>query len=88
MANLCLVFILWRSSNRVQLSFAIILLKKKELVALPNYVLALMCIVSVLCLFLMVQWVGLWCVIVAFPGHTHLVFINSQNKTVNYYYLT
>ena len=26
--------------------------------------------VSVLCLFLTVQWVGLQCVIVAFPGHT------------------
>ena len=27
--------------------------------------------VSVLCLFLTVSWVGLQCVIVAFPGHTH-----------------
>ena len=30
--------------------------------------------VSVLCLFLTVPWVGLQCVIVAFPGHTHLLF--------------
>ena len=29
--------------------------------------------VSVLCLFLTVPWVGLQCVIVAFPGHTHLL---------------
>ena len=28
--------------------------------------------VGVLCLFLMVALVGLKCVIVAFPGHTHL----------------
>ena len=30
--------------------------------------------ISVLCLFLMVSWVGLHCVIVAFLGHTHLLF--------------
>ena len=28
--------------------------------------------VGVLCLFLMVPWVGLQCVNVAFPGHTYL----------------
>ena len=28
--------------------------------------------ISVLCLFLAVPWVGLWFVVVAFPGHTHL----------------
>ena len=30
--------------------------------------------VSVLWLFLMVPWVGLQCVIVVFPDHTHLLF--------------
>ena len=30
--------------------------------------------VIVLCFFLKVQWIGLLCVIVAFPGHTHLPF--------------
>ena len=30
--------------------------------------------VIVLCLFLTVPWVGLQFVIVAFPGHTHLLF--------------
>ena len=30
--------------------------------------------VIMLCLFLGVLWVGLPCVIVAFPGHTHLHF--------------
>ena len=31
--------------------------------------------VSVLLLFLMVLWVGLHCVIVVFPDHTHLLFM-------------
>ena len=30
--------------------------------------------VSVLWLFLMVPWVGLQCVILVFPDHTHLIF--------------
>ena len=30
--------------------------------------------VDVLRLFLTVPWVGLWCVIVVFPDHTHLLF--------------
>ena len=29
------------------------------------------------CLFLVVRWVGLWFVIVAFRGHTHLHFIQN-----------
>ena len=33
--------------------------------------------VSVLWLFLTVPWVGLQCVIVAFPDHTHLLFIRT-----------
>ena len=33
--------------------------------------------VNVLSLFLMVPWVGLRFVIVAFPGHTHLPFVNK-----------
>ena len=32
--------------------------------------------VSVLCLYLTVAWVGLQCVIVTFPGHSHLLFDN------------
>ena len=30
--------------------------------------------VSVLCLFFSMPWVSLQCVIVVFPGHTHLLF--------------
>ena len=44
---------------------AIIWLRKRELVALSY---CCHVAVSVLCLFLTVSWVGLWSVIVAFPG--------------------
>ena len=30
--------------------------------------------IFVLCFFLMVSWVGMWCVIVTFHGPTHLLF--------------
>ena len=30
--------------------------------------------ISILCLFLTVQWVGLQCEIVVVPGHVHLLF--------------
>ena len=58
----------------VHSSFAIILKRKRKLVAL--LLLSYRCIVtiSVLWLFLMVPWVGLECVIVVFPDHTHLLF--------------
>ena len=54
-------------------SFAIILKRKGKLVAL---LLAFRCIVTIsdLWLFFMVPWVGLLCVIVVFPDHTHLLF--------------
>ena len=29
-------------------------------------------------LFLTVPWVGMWCVIEGFPGHTHLLFRTSD----------
>ena len=32
--------------------------------------------VNVLRLFIAVRWVGLHCVIVVFPGHTHLLYIS------------
>ena len=54
-------------------SFAIILKTKRKLVAL--LLLAYRCIdtINVLWLFLAVLWVGLQCVIVVFPDHTHLL---------------
>ena len=57
-------------------SFAIILMRKRELVAL--LLLSSRCLVtlSVPWLFLIVPFVGLQCVIVVFPDHTHLLFGN------------
>ena len=52
--------------------FAIITLRKRELVALLTSRSWCHVTVSVLCLLL--TWVGLQCVIVAFPSHTHLFY--------------
>ena len=63
----------------VHSSFAIILQGKRKLVAL--LLLSYRCIVTinVLWLFLKVPWVGLQCVIVVFPDHTHLLFDTPIN---------
>ena len=62
----------------VRYSFAIILKRKKKLVAL--LLLSYSCIVTItfLWLFLAVLWLGLQCVIVVFPDHTHLLFETIQ----------
>ena len=54
-------------------SFAIILMGKRELVALLS--LSSWCLVTVVWLFLGVSWVLLQFVIVVFPDHTHLLFL-------------
>ena len=56
-------------------SFAIILMGKRELVALLS--LTSWCMVIVVWLFLAVPWVDLQFVIVVFPDHTHLLFLMS-----------
>ena len=56
----------------VHSSFAIILMGKRELVALPD--LSSWCLVIVVWLYLAVPWVCLRFMIVVFPDHTHLVF--------------
>ena len=56
-------------------SFSIISLCKRELVALLCLLSCFFLTVFVLCLFLMVPRVGLWSMIVAFPGHMHLPFL-------------
>ena len=56
----------------VQSSFAIILKRKRKLVAL--LLLSYRCIVTINILWLTVPWVGLQFVIVVFPDHTHLLF--------------
>ena len=55
-------------------SIAIILMEKRELVALLN--LSSWCLVLVEWLFLMVTWGCLRFVIVIFPDHTHLLFLS------------
>ena len=62
----------------VHSSVAIILMGKKELVALLN--LSSWCLVVVGRLFLAVPWVCLQFVIVVFPDHTHLLFLSKQGN--------
>ena len=59
-------------------SFAIILMGKRELVALLS--LSSWFLEMVVCLFLTVPWVCLQFVIVVFPDHTHLLFL------INYHF--
>ena len=65
----------WYTVLCVLSSFAIILTRKRELVAL--LLLSFRCIVTVniVWLYLTVPWVGLQCVIVVFPDHTLLLFM-------------
>ena len=69
----------------VHSSFAIILKRKRKLVAL--LFLSYICIatVNVLWLFLTVPLVGLQCVIVVFPDHTHLLFETLLCLAQDYY---
>ena len=72
MEVLCLS-LFWYALLCVFSSFAIILKRKRELVAL--LLLSLGCLVTVngLWLFLTMRWVGLQYVIVVFPNHTHFL---------------
>ena len=66
-------------------NLAIILKRKKELVALLSLSYGCLVTVNVMWLFLMVSWVGLQCVIVVFPDHTHLLFHwkgNHENYSI------
>ena len=60
----------------VHSSFAIILMGKREWVALLN--MSSWCLVNVVWLFLKVSWVCLQFVIMVFPDHTHYFWV--QNK--------
>ena len=60
----------------VHSSFAIILMGKRELVALLS--LSSWCLVMIVWLFLAVPWVCLRVVIVVFPDHTDLLFIEIE----------
>ena len=65
----------------VHSSIAIILMGKRELVALLN--LSSWCLEVVERLFLAVPWGCLRVVIVVFPDHTHLLFLPSRHITFN-----
>ena len=66
--------IVWYSLLCVLSSFAIILTRNRELVALLLLSFRLCLVtVNVFLLFLTVPWVGLHCVIVVFHDHTHLL---------------
>ena len=62
----------------VDSSIAIILMGKRELVALLN--LSSWCLVMVERLFLAVPWGCLWFVIVLYPDHTHLLVLFKNRK--------
>ena len=67
----------------VHSSIAIILMGKRKLIALLN--LSSWCLVMVERLFLAVPWGCLQFVIVVFPDHTHLLFLNN-NQALEYDY--
>ena len=81
---LCLVPLLLCGIQSVLSSLAIISLRKRELVALLNCLLRCPVAVSVLLLFLMVPWVVLQCVIVAFSGQKHLLLEPLKLKLTSY----
>ena len=54
--------------------FAIILKRKRNLVALLLLYYTCTVTINVLWLFLTLPWVGLQCVIVIFPDHTHFLY--------------
>ena len=71
----------------VHSSIAIILMGKRELIALLN--LSSWCLVMVGRLFLAVPQGCLQFVIVVFPDHTHLLFLNLvQNSAMNETFIT
>ena len=66
-------------SSVSQSSFAIVLKRKRELVALLLLSYRFIVTISVLWIFLTVPCVGLQCVIVVFPDHTHLLFYTLES---------
>ena len=68
----------WYAFLYVLSSFAIISKRKRELVALLLLSYIFLLTVNVLWLFLTVPWVGLPCVIVVFPDHTHFFSVWTQ----------
>ena len=61
-------------------SFAIISLRKQELVALPLLRSCCHVVVSLLCLFLAAPWVNLWLAIVPFPGPEVIMLFSCSTQ--------
>ena len=82
-----MLVLFWYALLCVLSSFANILMREIQLFAL--LLLSFECLVTVddLWLFLTVPWVGLLCVIVVFPDHTHYIFsyrnVNSSFVFLN-----
>ena len=57
----------------VHSSFAIIMMKKRELITLLSLSFGCLATVNVPWLFITVPWVGLQCENVVFPDHTHVL---------------
>ena len=70
----------------VHSSFAIILMEKRELVALLS--LSSWCLVIVVWLFRAVPWVCLQFVIVVYPDHTHLLFLILRKVVLLFMFLS
>ena len=66
----------------VHSSISIILMGKRELVALLN--LSSWCLMMVERLFLAVRWGCLRLVIVVFPDHTHLLFLHMRQNNADW----
>ena len=64
----------------VHSSFAIIVKRKRKLAALLLLSFRCLATVNVWWLFLTVPWVGLQCVNVVFPDHTHLLFLLQKRN--------
>ena len=73
----------WYALLCVLSSYAIILMRKRELVTFLLLSFGCLFTVNVLWLFLMVPWVGLQFMIVVFPDHTHLLYEPQHEKTNN-----
>ena len=80
MGVLCLIFVLVCDYSSPY-GFAIILTRKRELVALLQLYSCCLVTFNFLWLFLTVPWVSLQCVIVVFPKHTHSFFWVTVQQT-------
>ena len=67
----------------VHSSLTIILKWKRKLVALLLLSCKCNVTINVLCLFLTVPWVGLQCVILVFPDHTHLLTVYLKKQVTD-----